>query len=145
MARYSAGGTATIAGTSARPIFGLLNTAAVTALVREIGLYNTTTTECVFKLVKFTGGTAGADVTESPFRANGPASICQAKAGWTADTSAIDVDMGLRIGCPAAKEGGAILTFGENGLEHALGTTKGVGMIPVGTGQVVDWYVIWDE
>lgn len=145
MARYSAGGTATIAGTSARPIFGILNTAAVTAQIREIGIYNTTTTECIFKVVKFTGGTAGADVTEAPFRENGPASICQAKAGWTADTSAIDVDTGIRIMCPAAKGGGAILTFGADGISHALGTTKGVGMIPVGTGQIVEWYVVFDE
>jgi hypothetical protein len=46
--------------------------------------------------------------------------------------------MGIRADLGAAIGAGAILTFGDNGLEHAVGATKGIGLIPIGTGQVVE-------
>jgi hypothetical protein len=144
MARYTSGMTATIAGTSLRPNFGLLNTASVSGLVREVAIYNTTAIACVYKVVKFTGGTAGADQTEGKHRANSPAASCVAKAGWTADAT-IDEDTGVRASIPATVGAGVILTFGDNGLEHAIGATKGIGLIPVGTGQVCEVAVTWDE
>ena len=145
MARYSVGMTASIAGTSLRPIMGLLNTASVTGIIREIGLFNTTTTECVYKVVRITGGTAGADQTEIRLRRAAPAASCVAKAGWTADAT-VDEDTGYRMELGAAKGSGAILTFGAEGLEtHDVGTTKGIGLIPTGTGQICEVYFIWDE
>jgi hypothetical protein len=144
MARYASGMTAAGAGTSLRPIFGLLNTATVSGLVREIGLTNTTNTACAYRVVAFTGGTAGADQAETSFRANAPAATCVAKGLWTADAT-IDADFGYRIELGAAAGAGGILTFGDNGLEHDLGTTKGLGLVPIGTGQVCEVYFVWDE
>lgn len=145
MARYAIGGTATIAGTSVRPIFGLLNTASVSGIIRQVAIWNTTVTECEFQLVRFTGGTAGTDLTETRRRRAAPAAECVGKAGWTADAT-IDENVGDRIYLSAAKGSGAFLNFGAEGLEtHDLGTTKGFGMIPVGTGQIVEYMVEWEE
>jgi hypothetical protein len=145
MARYSSGMTATIAGTSLRPIFGLLNAAAVTGVVREIGIFNTTSTSCVYRLVRLTGGTAGADQTEAKLQRDTPTASCVAKAGWTADAT-IDEDLGYRAVLGAAAGSGTIWTFGADGLEtHDVGTTKGIGLVPVGTGQICEVYLVWDE
>ncbi len=139
--------TATIAGTAdTRPVFALLNTAAVSGIVREVSLWNTTATACTFRLVRFTGGTAGADQTEVKHRRSAPAASLTAKAGWTADVSAIDEDLGYRAELGAAIGSGVIWTFGAEGMEtHDLGTTKGFGIIPVGTGQILRVHVTWDE
>lgn len=144
MARYSSGMTTTIAGTALRPVFALLNAAASSGLVREFHLFNTTTTACAFKVVKFTGGTAGAGQVEAKFRANAPAAVCAVVAGYTADVT-IDEDTGIRAELGAAVGSGVILPFGDNGLEHGVGATKGIGLIPIGTGQILEVAVIWDE
>lgn len=145
MARYSSGMTAAGAGTSLRPIFGLLNTASVTGLIREVGIFNTTTTACTYRLVRFTGGTAGADQTESKLQRDTPTASCVAKGLWTADAT-IDEDLGYRAVLGAAAGSGTIWTFGADGLEtHDVGTTKGIGLVPVGTGQVCEVYFVWDE
>ena len=137
--------TATIAGTSVRPIFGLLNTATVSGQLREVGLFNTTATACTYRLVQITGGTAGADQVERRHRRNAPAASCVAKAGWTADVTTVDEDLGYRMVLGAAIGSGAVLTFGGDGVEAGLGTTVGLGLIPVGTGQVCEVYLVWDE
>lgn len=146
MARYTFGMTATIAGTSLRPIGALLNTASVTGVLREVGVFNTTSTACIYKLVRFTGGTAGADQSEVRWRRGSPAASCVAKAGWTADASSVDDDNLGRFELGALAGSGAILTFGGEGIEtHDVGTTKGIGLIPSGTGQIVEFYYVWDE
>lgn len=145
MARYSTRVTAAGAGTSVRPIVALLNTATVTGILRECGLFNTVAVECVYRLVRLTGGTAGADLTETRHRRAAPAASCVAKGLWTADAT-IDEDAGYGFELAAAKGSGVVLTFGEEGLEtHDVGTTKGIGLVPVGTGQICEAYFVWDE
>lgn len=145
MARYSSGMTATIAGTTVRPIFGLLSTASVAPVLREVGVFNTTATSCIYRLVSFTGGTAGADQVERKHRRAAPAATCVAKAGWTADVTSVDEDTGYRAILGAAIGSAAILTFGAEGLENPVGSTIGWGLIPVGTGQLTEVYFVWDE
>ncbi len=147
MSRYSCGMTTTIAGVAAtRPSFALLNTAGVTGVLREVGIFNTTAVACTYRLVRFTGGTAGADQTEVAHQTNSPTSSLVAKAGWTADVTSIDADMGYRAQLGAAIGSGVIWTFGADGIEtHVVGTTKGIGIIPVGTGQICEVYFVWDE
>lgn len=144
MARYSAGMTAAGAGTTLRPIFGILATAAVGPSLREIGLFNTTATACTYRLVQLTGGTPGATVTSRKWRRNSPASTCLAKQLWTADAT-IGEDTGFRVVLGAAVGSAAILAFGDTGLEADLGATSALGLVPVGTGQVCEVYIAWDE
>jgi hypothetical protein len=144
MARYTSGMTTAGAGTSVRPVFGLLNTASISGLMRELKVWNTTAVACAFKVVKFTGGTPGADQTESKHRANSPAATCIAKGLWTADAT-ITEDTGEHFQLGDAIGAAAVLTWGDNGLEAALGATSGIGLVPVGTGQIVEITFTWDE
>lgn len=144
MARYSSGMVAAGAGTALRPILGLLSTATVTGVVVEIQLFNTTAVACTYEVVRFSGGTAGAAVAEVPLRVNGPPSICQVNQLWTADATIVDrtgdvLQLGAAIGS------GVILTWGASGLETRLGATAGIGLVPIGTGQVCSTQITWDE
>jgi hypothetical protein len=136
--------TAAGAGTTVRPIFGLLATATFTPILREIHLWNTTVTACTYRLVNFTGGTAGAGQAERRHRRNAPAAVATAFGLWTADAT-VDEDTGFRIVVPAAIGGAGILTFGGEGVEPDLGSTDGLGLVPVGTGQVCEVCFVWDE
>lgn len=144
MARYSAGMTAAGAGTTVRPIFGILGTATMSPVLREVGLFNTTTTACTYRLVNFTAGTAGTGQTERKHRRNAPAATATTFGLWTADAT-VGEDTGYRMVLGAAIGSGAILTFGAEGLETELGSTSGLGLVPVGTGQVCEVYFVWDE
>ena len=144
MARYSAGMTAAGAGTSVRPIFGILGTTTVSPVLREVGLFNTTAVSCIYELVNFTVGTAGTGQTERKFRRNAPTAIATTFGLWTADAT-IGEHTGYRAILGAAVGSAAILTFGAEGLECELGSTSGLGLVPVGTGQVCEVYFCWDE
>ncbi|MDQ5822055.1 MAG: hypothetical protein M3540_11500 [Actinomycetota bacterium] len=144
MARYSSGMVAAGAGVALRPILGILSTATVSGLLRELHLWNTTAVACTYEVVRFTGGTAGAAQTEVKHRPNAPAALCTVFGLWTADATIVD-RTGYHIRAGAADGAAAILTFGDNGLETALGATAGIGLVPVGTGQVCIAAYIWDE
>jgi hypothetical protein len=145
MARYSAGMTAAGAGTSVRPVLGVLATATVTPKIREIAMFNTTATSCVYRLVQVTGGTPGSTVTAYAHEAQSLGTpTCLAKQLWTADAT-VNSDTGYRMVLGAAVGSAAILTFGDAGLTCAVGSTVALGLIPVGTGQVCEVYVVWDE
>ena len=144
MSRHTAGMTAAGAGTTVRPILGLLATATATPQLREIGLFNTTAVSCIYQLVQLTGGTPGATVTSFEHRQNGPAAVCLAKQLWTADGGTI-VPTGYRMVLGAAIGSAAILTFGDDGLACAVGATIALGLVPIGTGQICEVYFVWDE
>jgi hypothetical protein len=67
-----------------------------------------------------------------------------AKQLWTADVSSL-LDTGYRIQLGAQIGAGGILTFGDNGLRCALGSTIALAIQPIGTGQVCEVYFVWDE
>lgn len=145
MARYSAGMTAAGAGTTLRPIFGILCTASTTPKLREVGLFNTTNTACVFELIEITGGTPGATVTAFAHDSEVPATPANlAKQLWTADGGS-PRKTGYRISCGGAIGSGAILSFGDSGVRPLLGSTIALGLVPIGTGQVCEVYMVWDE
>lgn len=144
MSRYSSGMTAAGAGTTLRPVLGILSTASVSPLLREVAMFNTTAVACTYRLVNFTGGTAGAGQVERRHRRNAPAATSTVFGLWTADAT-IGEDTGYRMVLGAAVGSGAILTFGDTGLEAELGATSGLGLVPVGTGQICECYFTWDE
>jgi|SRR5215216_3484671 len=143
MARYSTGGTAAGVGTALRPIAAVLSTATVTPLLREIQLWNTASAACIYRLVQFTGGTAGGGLIERKHRRNAPDSLVAAFGLWTADAT-IGEDTGYRIVVGAGAGNAGILTFGSEGLEGDLGATAGLGLVPVGTGQICEFEITWD-
>jgi hypothetical protein len=57
------------------------------------------------------------------------------------------VDMGYRTVLGAAIGSAIIWTFGGDvGMNAAVGTGNGIGIyIPTGTGQILDFYFLWNE
>lgn len=144
MARFSSGMTAAGAGVALRPILGILGSATMSPVLREIGIYNTTATACTYRLVNFTGGTAGAAQVERKHRRNSPPAVATVFGLWTADAT-IGEDTGYRAVIGAGAGNGAIITCGDTGLETELGATSGLGLVPVGTGQICEVYFVFDE
>lgn len=148
MPRFSAG-VKTGAGTTALPLISLFSSVSNQVNVREIGLFNTTTTAVDVKLVRISSGpgTVGAGLTETPI--DNPAAVSggQAFTTHTAGTPTI-TDAGYRASLGAAIGWGVIWTFGDEGFEIAAasGTANGVGVVVEnGTGQALQAYVMWQE
>lgn len=145
MARFSIAGRATVAGTTLRAMASLFAIASRTAKLREVGVFNTTSTALAVSLARFTNATGvGAGLTEVAYDEAGPAPNCTGFAGHTADGA---VGSPLRQASLGAAIGsGVIWTFGDTGILVAAGTANGIGLIcPTGTGQVCDYYFDWDE
>jgi hypothetical protein len=145
MARFSIAGRSTVAGTTLRAIASLFAIASRTMKLREVGVFNTTSTAVAVSLVRFTNATGvGAGLTEVSYDEAGPAPNGTGFAGHTADGA---VGSPLRQASLAAAIGsGVIWTFGDTGIIVAAGTANGIGVIcPTGTGQILDYYFDWDE
>lgn len=145
MARYAIAGRSTVAGTNVRALFSLFATASVGAKIREVGVFNTTSTALAIALVRFTNATGvGAGLTEAEYDEDAPAPSCTGFAGHTADGGVGQVLRQASLG--AAIGSGVIWTFGDTGLVLQPGTANGIGVIiPTGTGQICDYYLDWDE
>jgi hypothetical protein len=119
--------------------------AAVGGKIREVGVFNTTTTALAVALVRMTNATGvGAGLTEAEYDENAPAPSCTGFAGHTADGTVGQVIRQASIG--AAIGAGVIWTFGDTGLIIQVGTANGIGIsCPTGTGQICDYYIDWDE
>jgi hypothetical protein len=145
MARASAFCT-TAAGSTTLPIMSLYAVAAQGLMVREVGVFNTTTTAVRFKLVRLTSaGTPGAALTENKYLDWSGTPVGTAFNTHTGAPSLGTDIAAMEAG--AATGAGTILTFyGENnGLLIPLGTANGIGILPLGTGQICDAYIVWDE
>ena len=145
MARYSTG-VLTGAGSTTLPIVSLYSIAAVSPVVREVGLTNTTATAVALKMSYLTSaGTAGAGLTETKYR---DGAVAASATGFTTHTVAptLGGDLGYRAQLGASVGSGVIWTFGEQGITPPVGTANGVGVIVEnGTGQAIQSYLTWDE
>jgi hypothetical protein len=115
--------------------------------VVEVGITNVTDTEFPAALQRATAaGTQGAALTE----------VCEDSEYTTIATTAFNThtaDATISAGefarddIAAAKGAGAVWTFGKNGLRVPAGTANGLVITcPTGlTGQLFDYYWIWDE
>jgi hypothetical protein len=149
MARFSAGGVATIAGTSLRFAMSVYAVAAWNFRLRECGIFNTTSTAAAFALGRATtAGTQGSAMTEATLdTSSGGTAVSQAQAfnGHTADLGSI-THLGYNAQLGAAVGSGIVWVFGDTGISVPAGTANGVGVyVPTGTGQVCNIYFVWDE
>lgn len=145
MARYSAG-CLTTAGSTSLPIISLYSGASVGPKIREIGVFNTTSTHVAIKLVRVTTtGTQGAGLTEAKYDPDSATASCAAFNTHSANPTLGD-DLGYRSDLGAAVGAGIIFTFGDSGIRVPTGTGNGVGVIVEnGTGQPCQAYIVWDE
>ena len=144
MARHSVAGRATVVGTTVRGMASVFSTATVGAIIRQIAIFNTTSTGVAYAVVRMTNATGvGAGLTEANYDPSSPA-ICTGFAGHTADGAVGEVIEQGSLG--AAVGSGVVLTFGESGLRVTVGTANGIAITcPTGTGQICDYTITWDE
>jgi len=145
VARFAHGSRATVVGTSARAILSLYGVTGCRARVREIGVFNTTATAVAVAVARFTTATnVGTGLTEGQEDDTTQTPLATVFAGHTGDGGVGQI---LRQASLAAAIGsGVIWTFGGNGLVIPNTTADGVGIIvPTGTGQICDAYIVWDE
>jgi hypothetical protein len=147
MARYSGGTRSTGAGSTTLPVGSIYGTANREGRLVEVGIFNTTATAVAIKLVRLTtAGTQGSGLVEARY-----GDVNSVAAGLTLfDTHSgaptLGDDLGYRAPLGAAIGAGVIWTFGANGILVPAGTANGVGIIvATGTGQILDWYMVWDE
>lgn len=147
MARYSAGTRSTGAGSTTLPVGSLYAAAATAPRIKEIGIFNTTSTAVAIKLVRLsTAGTQGSGLTESKHSLLSAAAACSAYDTHSSTGPTIAGDLGYRATLAAAPGAGVVWTFDDEGLQTEVGTGNGIGIIvATGTGQILDWYVVWDE
>jgi hypothetical protein len=135
------------AGSATLPCISIYASANQGFILREAGIFNTTTTAARYFLVRLTTtGTQGAGLTEV---VHGPDSTATILTTGFAPHSVAPTLGGYIAAMPigAAIGAGTILSFyGENaGIYVPKGTSNGVGIIATGTGQVSDAYLTWDE
>lgn len=145
--RVSVAGRSTVVGTSARAIASVFAIASKGFRLREVGIFNTTTTALAAALARFTAATnVGTGLTEVTWDGgiDQAAPSITAFAGHTGDGTVGGVLRYATIG--AAAGAGVIWTFGDSGIVVPPGTANGIGVIcPTGTGQILDYYFDWDE
>jgi len=113
--------------------------------VREIGVFNTTAVACAFRIARLTAaGTPGTALGEVSYETTDAAPDMTAFNSWSADAT-ISADSFRRAQLGAAVGSGVIWTFGSRGLHIPAGTANGIGIVPIGTGQVVEFYIDWME
>ena len=145
MARYSLGMRGTVVGTSLRAMMSLFGIANIGGALREVGVFNTTTTALAVALARLTNATGvGTGQTEGEYDENASPPSCTIFAGHTADGGVGQIIRQATLG--AAAGAGVIWTFGDKGLVIQPGTANGLGIIvPTGTGQICDIYMDWEE
>lgn len=142
MARCAVAGRTSAVPTTVRGP-SLYATTGVKPRVKEIHLFNTTTTAVAYAIVRATAtGTQGAGLTE----------VCEdddthtiVATGFNTHTADATVGSPIRQGSLGAAIGsGIILPFENLVLDNA--TTAGIVIIcPTGTAQHLDFTFVWDE
>ena len=123
----------------------LYATSAVRPQIVEIGVWNTTTTACAVGIARATAtGTQGAGLTEV---CTSDDSATIVATGFNTHTADATVGACIRQASLGAAIGsGVIWTFQEGEFILANATTSGVVIVcPTGTGQHLDFYIVWRE
>lgn len=148
MARFHAAGRAAGVGSATLPLSSLYATAAVRPRLVEVGVFNTTATAVALKLQRVTTtGTQGATITAAYEDDSAQAAVATAKDTHTVAPTLGSVIRYFSLG--AAIGAGVIFSFGGGktpGLIIPNTTGDGIALIlAVGTGQICDWFFVWDE
>jgi hypothetical protein len=147
MARFSAGAVSTGAGSTTLPLMALTSAAATGFHLREVGIFNTTSTAAAMALARITtAGTPGASVgTPGQMDDRSAAAACVVKQTYSS-TAPTTSYLGYNAQLGAAVGSGIVWVFGDIGISAAVATANGVGVLVAnGTGQICNIYFVWDE
>jgi hypothetical protein len=146
MARFTAAWVTAGAGSATLPIASLYSN-AIRPKVVEIGIFNTTAVAVTLRVVRLTTtGTQGAAIT-----AGAEDDPTQAAVATPRDTHTVAPTLGanLRVAPLGAAIGsGVIFPFGGGKTSGAIvpeTAGAGIGIVPIGTGQICAVYITWDE
>ena len=136
----------TSAPTSTLPGMSIYAASTGSFRLRELWVFNTTTTAFMFALRRATtAGTAGAAVDEQEYETDGPpvtATVVNSHTVGPTLTAGFIVQASVGAAIGAA----AVFSFGGPGLLVPSGTANGLGILtPTGTGQVADVTWVWEE
>jgi hypothetical protein len=147
MARFSAAGRTTSAGTNLLPSAAIVGATTVRPRILEIGVFNTTATACCVGVVRITtAGTPGASVSIAKESDTAQAPLATVNNTYTSTGPTITAGVLRQASLGAAIGSGVIWTFADVGLVIPDATAAGIGLIvPTGTGQILDFYVEWNE
>jgi hypothetical protein len=145
--RYSGGWRTAGAGSTTLPAAALVAGANNEVRVIEIGVWNTTATECNVAVRRHTtAGTPGSGQSEIPWNVDTGAASATLLDTYTSTGPTLTSGAYRWATLGAAKGSGIIWTFGDTGLILPKGTTQGICIIPgTGTGQILDVYFEWIE
>lgn len=113
--------------------------------IREVGVFNTTTTAfCAgLAIITATGTQAGAATEyceDDPGHTVLGTGFNSQSSDSTSPATVRQASIGAAIGA------GIVWTFGDNGLYRPEGTGNGVIInCPTGTAQFFDWFIVFDE
>ena len=146
MAEFSAG-CLTSAGSTTLPLMSLYAAAATRAVLREVGISNTTDTSLAVKLVRLSSqATPGAGLTEDEHDPDMSPPLCTAFNTHSSTGPTLGNDLGYRTHIAAAKGAGVVWVKGSRGIVIPVGTANGIGVIVEnGTGQACQVYFVWEE
>lgn len=146
MPMYSCGILATGIGTTSRPMVSIYSAAAVGPTIREVAVFNTSTTAVDIALRRLTAqGTPGTAETEIEWDQNKAAAAATVFNVHTADAT-LATGFVRRATLGAAAGAGVVWTFGAGGLVVPEGTANGVGVVlAAGTGQICTVELVWEE
>lgn len=143
---HSIAGVTTNVGTTTLPCVSIYSPAGNGFVIRELAVWNTTATACVYKWQRFTtAGTPGTGLTEVEWDETGVAPTAtvfdvHTSTGPTAGAVIEYMPIGAAIGA------GYYYTYGDRGLVIAPATTNGLGLIlATGTGQFLAYKIVWEE
>lgn len=136
----------TTAGSTTLPIISLYGGTLVRPKLREIHLFNTTTTAVFLKLVRVTTtGTQGTALTEMPEIQEDIAAIATAFNTHSVAPTVTTGDL-WRCSLGAAIGSGVMVSFGGVGINIPPTANNGLAVIvSTGTGQAVDATLVWEE
>lgn len=136
----------TNAPTTTLPGVSVYATAACAPRIREIGVFNTTTTACAIMVARLTSaGTQGTGITRSKWDADTASAVATAFQSHTSTPPTLSDEI-VRASLGAAIGAGMVWTFDADPIRIAAATTNGIGILAAtGTGQICDVYIVWDE
>lgn len=146
MTGFVSGGLST-AGSTTLPIFSLVGSASIRCRVREIGVFNTTTSAVALKLCRITtAGTPGTATTVDKLDPADPVAAVGVARNTYTSTAPTTTDAGFRTILGAAIGSGFVWTFEDPDLCTLVAANAGIGcLVENGTGQALQWYVKWRE